>query len=114
MPIESEAPWGKASGELVKLLYQEHALGIIAAGRNPSHLAEQLAVKAFAPLIAISSDKSLTGVNIPWIFRLPAGTAVADALRGMIEAAETSGPNRARLRETLAASARFGDRGEPR
>ncbi len=114
VPIESEVPWGKASDELVNLIYQQHALGIISAGRNPSHLAEQLAVKAFVPLIAVSADKSLTSLNIPWIFRLPAGTPVELALSSMIQAAEISGPNRARLRDALAASSRFDSRGEPK
>jgi len=113
VPIESEAPWGKASDELVKLIYEEHAVGVIATGRNSSHLAEQLAVKAFVPLIAVSSDRSLTSVNIPWIFRLPAATPVGEALRSMLSAAEKSGPNRARLREVLATAGTFDLRGEP-
>jgi hypothetical protein len=114
VPIDSQAPWGKASNELVNLIYQGRALGIISAGRNPSHLAEQLAVKAFVPLIALSSDRSLTNVNIPWIFRLPAETPISDVLRSMLEAAERSGPNRVKLREALASSAQFDARGEPR
>ena len=114
VPIDSQAPWGKASNELVNLIYQDHALGIISAGRNSSHLAEQFAVKAFVPLIALSSDRSLTNVNIPWIFRLPAETPISDVLRSMLEAAERSGPNRVKLREALASSTRFDARGEPR
>ncbi len=105
VPIESDQPWGKASGELVNLIYQQHALGIVAVGRNTSHLAEQLAVKSFVPLVAISSDTSLTNVNIPWIFRLPAGSHVEVALRCLVDAAETSGANRARLRDVLASGA---------
>lgn len=120
VPIESEVPWGKASAELVNLIYQDNALGIISAGRNPSHLAEQLAVKAFVPLIAVSSDKALANVNIPWIFRLPAETSFADALGCLLDASEKSGPNRARVRETLASGTtlaghlRFDQRGELR
>ena len=114
VPIESDAPWGKASSDLVKLIYEDRALAVISAGRNPSHLAEQLAVKAFVPLIAVSSDKSLTNLNIPWVFRLPQGSAIGDALLTMIEAAERSGPNRARLREVLGSGARFDARGEPK
>jgi branched-chain amino acid transport system substrate-binding protein len=112
-PVESEAPWGKASNELVQLIYDQQALGLIASGRSPSHLAEQLAVKSFVPLVAISADHVLTSVNIPWIFRLPAETPVAEALRVMIQAAEKAGPNRGRLRDTLAASRIFDPRGEP-
>ena len=51
----------------------EHALAIVALDRNASHLSEQLALKSFVPVVALSGDKSLTSTNIPWIFRLPAG-----------------------------------------
>ncbi len=77
-------------------------------------MAEQLAIKAFIPVIALSSDHTLTSVNIPWIFRLPPDTPAEEATRAMIEAIEKSGPNRARLRETLAASQRFDAKGDPR
>jgi len=40
------------------------------------------------PLIAISSDRSLTSVNVPWIFRLPPQAPVERAIRLLIEAAE--------------------------
>lgn len=113
VPIASDVPWGKASNELVDLLYRDGAIGIISTGRDASHLAEQMAIKAFVPLIAISSDKSLTAVNIPWIFRLPPETRIEEALRSMVEATEKSGPNRGRLRETLA-SGQFDSRGELR
>ena len=77
--MPSDVPWGKAPG-LVKLIYEDQALGLIATDRNASHLAEQLAVKSFVPLIAISADRNLTAVNIPWIFRLPPDTSIEDAL----------------------------------
>ena len=67
--IPSEVSWGKASTALVQAVYQHNVLGIIALDRNSSHLAEQIGVKAFVPVIAISSDKMLTSTNIPWIFR---------------------------------------------
>jgi ABC-type branched-subunit amino acid transport system substrate-binding protein len=105
--ISSDVPWGKASAELVKLIYDDHALAIVATDRNSSHLAEQLAVKAFVPVIAISADRDLTAVNIPWVFRLPADTPAADALRYLTDAADRSGPNRGRLRDTLASGAAF-------
>jgi len=108
--ISSDVPWGKASAELVKLLYEDHALAILATDRNSSHLAEQLAVKAFVPVIAISADRDLTALNIPWVFRLPAGTPVADALAGLVEAANHSGANRGRLRAELASGAMFAGR----
>ena len=113
-PVDAEKPWGQASTELVELLYQGNALGIIAVGRNASHLAEQLAAKTLVPVIAISSDASLTAVNLPWIFRLPVDSAPEQAVRAMTAAAEKAGPNRGRLRDELAASGRFDNRGEPR
>lgn len=112
-PVDANKPWGQASTELVKLLYDAKALGIIAVGRNSSHLAEQLSAKAFVPVVAISADSALTSVNLPWIFRLPVSAALADAVGVMTAAGEKAGPNRGRLREALAASGRFDNRGEP-
>jgi ABC-type branched-subunit amino acid transport system substrate-binding protein len=112
--VVANTPWGQGSTDLVKLIYEPSTLAMISTDRNTSHLAEQLAIKSFVPLMALSSDKSLTAVNIPWIFRLPAGTSLPDALRAMLDAAEKSGPNRGRLREVLAASSRFDAKGDPR
>ncbi len=78
-------------------------LGLIATDRNSSHLAEQLAAKSFVPLIAVSADHTLTSVNIPWVMRLPADTAIEDALSRFLAAAEKSGPNRGRLLRWLVA-----------
>jgi branched-chain amino acid transport system substrate-binding protein len=120
VPISADGPWGKASSGLVKFIYQPGAIGLISTDRNASHLAEQLAVKAFIPVIALSSDRSLTAVNIPWIFRLPADAPVEEALRSMLDAAEKSGPNRGRLRQVLASGTlvaghlRFDSQGELR
>jgi ABC-type branched-subunit amino acid transport system substrate-binding protein len=108
--ISSDVPWGKASDDLVKLIYEDHALALIAADRNSSHLAEQLGVKAFLPVVALSADRALTSVNIPWIFRLSADTPMREALRLVIEAAERSGPNRERLRDSLATEPAFSGR----
>jgi hypothetical protein len=113
-PVDAEKPWGHSSRELVDQIYGAGAAGIIAVGRNASHLAEQLAAKSFVPLIAISSDSSLTAVNVPWVFRLDGGATLEEAVRTMAEAAAKSGPNRQRLRDALAASGRFDRRGEPR
>jgi branched-chain amino acid transport system substrate-binding protein len=100
--VRSDVPWGKASAELVKLIYEDHALAMIATDRNASHLAEQLAVKAFVPLIAMSGDRALFAANIPWIFGLPGESDPAAAFAVLVQAAERSGRNRARLREVLA------------
>ncbi|HXN45946.1 MAG TPA: ABC transporter substrate-binding protein [Bryobacteraceae bacterium] len=114
VPVTANTPWGQGSTGLVNLIYEPSTIGMISTDRNTSHLAEQLAIKSFVPLIAISGDKSLTAVNIPWIFRLPADASLPDALRSMIDAAEKSGPNRGRLRAALASSARFDAKGDPR
>jgi len=115
--IPSESSWGKASADLVKAVYQEHVLALIALDRPSSHLAEQIAVKSFVPVVAISSDRALTSTNIPWIFRLPAGTSLPLALGCLSVAIEQAGPNRASIRESLAsgkslAGVRFDSTGE--
>ena len=104
--ISSDVPWGKASAELVKLIYEDDALAIIATDRNSSHLAEQLAVKAFVPVIAISADRDLTAVKFRGF------SACLKASHGRCaavsdDAAERSGANRGRLREELASGAAF-------
>jgi branched-chain amino acid transport system substrate-binding protein len=117
--IPSEGPWGKASTGLVQAVYQDRVLGIIATDRNASHLAEQIGTKAFVPVIAISSDQMLTSANIPWIFRLPEGTPLEQALRCLADAANRTGPNRGKIRAVLAsgtpvAGMRFQSTGELR
>jgi hypothetical protein len=74
-------------------------------------------VKAFVPVLAISSDKMLTSTNIPWIFRLPEGTALSNAVQVFAQATRVSGANRGKIRELLAsgtavAGLRFDSRGE--
>jgi branched-chain amino acid transport system substrate-binding protein len=63
-PNPSATTWGKSVYELVKAVYHEPVMD-----RNASHLAEQIAVKAFLPVVAISPPRALTSTNIPWIFR---------------------------------------------
>ena len=99
--IPSQLSWGKAADELVKAVYRDHVLAIVALDRPSSHLAEQIAVKSLIPVVAISSDRTLTSTNIPWIFRLPAGTSLDQAIRCVVEAIERAGPNRGRIRDVL-------------
>ncbi len=99
--VNSDQQWGAASTQLVHALWNDHALAILALDRNAAHLSEQLALKDFVPVIAVSNDKTLTSAAVPWIFRLPDGTQAAFALR-LLEAAEArSGPNPQRLRDVL-------------
>ena len=106
--IPSQLSWGKASDELVKAVYQDHALALIALDRPSCHLAEQIAVKSFIPVLAISSDRALTTTNIPWIFRLPEGTPIEQALGSLAEAINQAGPNREKIRNVLASGKRVG------
>jgi branched-chain amino acid transport system substrate-binding protein len=100
--INSDQNWGAASTQLVRALIDDHALAIITLDRNAAHLAEQLALKALVPVIALSDDKSLTANNVPWIFRMPAATTPASAIRLLGAAERQSGPNPERLRDVLA------------
>jgi ABC-type branched-subunit amino acid transport system substrate-binding protein len=100
--IPSQLSWGKASNELVKAVYENHALALIALDRNSSHLAEQIGVKAFVPVVAIAADRALTSTNIPWIFRLPESTTLEQTLRVVTAAIDKAGPNRERIRDVLA------------
>jgi hypothetical protein len=61
-----------------------------------------LALKSFVPVVALSDDKSLTAINVPWIFRLPAGTSTAAALRLVTQAEEHAGANPERIRDMFA------------
>ncbi len=108
IPVVSEASWGKASTALVQAVYREHVLGIVSLDRSSSHLAEQIGTKAFVPVIAVSSDKALTSTNVPWIFRLPQGTELEQALRCFADAAAKAGPNRGKIRDALATGAPVG------
>jgi branched-chain amino acid transport system substrate-binding protein len=119
LPVASDQNWGAASTQLVHALMDEHALAIVALDRDAAHLSEQLALKAFVPVVALTSDKSLTSTNVPWIFRLPAETTPASALRLLEAAAGRSGANPERLRDVLASGDQlsgiaFLPTGEPR
>ena len=102
LPVESDQNWGAASTGLVHTLMDDHAIAIVALDRNASHLAEQLELKSFVPVLALSSDRSLTSNNVPWIFRLEPDTTPATALRILVAAVCRSGANPERLRDVLA------------
>jgi hypothetical protein len=126
LPVASDQNWSKAdwpvwaaSAGLVHAVMDEHALAIVALDRDASHLAEQLGLKSFVPVIALSSDKSLTSNNVPWIFRLQPGTTAATALRMLMAGVCRSGANSERLRAVLASGesvsgVAFQPTGEPR
>ena len=118
--VPSEGAWGRSSTALVELMEQDRLIGIVSTDRNSSHLAEQLAAKMFVPLIALSADRSLTALNIPWIFRMPPDVSIKQAVRTMAAATQKAGANRGRVREllasgaTLAGAVQFNSRGEMR
>jgi ABC-type branched-subunit amino acid transport system substrate-binding protein len=119
LPVESDQNWGAASTALVQALMDDHALAILALDKDSSHLAEQMALKSFAPVVALSADKTLTSMNIPWIFRLQPYTTPATALRMLVAAECRSGANPERLRNVLASEegisgVTFQPTGEPR
>jgi branched-chain amino acid transport system substrate-binding protein len=119
LPVESDQNWGAASTALVRALMDDHALAILALDRNSSHLAEQMALKSFVPVVALAADRTLTSMNIPWIFRLQPDTTPATALRMLVAAECRSGANAERLRNVLAAQegisgVSFLPTGEPR
>jgi ABC-type branched-subunit amino acid transport system substrate-binding protein len=107
LPVESTQNWGAASTQLVHALMDEHALAIVALDRNASHLSEQLALKCFVPVVALSSDKTLTSANVPWILRLPNGSTPAAAMRLLREAAGRAGTNPEKIRDVLVSGADF-------
>ncbi|HUV96870.1 MAG TPA: ABC transporter substrate-binding protein [Acidobacteriaceae bacterium] len=102
IPVDSGQNWGAAATQLVHALLNQHALAIIALDRNAAHLSEQLALKTFVPVVALCNDTTLTSANVPWIFRLPAGTAPVTALRLLEDAERRGGPNPQRVRAVLA------------
>jgi phosphoribosylcarboxyaminoimidazole (NCAIR) mutase len=119
LPVDSDQNWGVAATQLVHALMDEHAVAIIALDRNAAHLAEQLSLKAFVPVLALSSDRTLTSTNVPWIFRLPPETTPAAAVRLLDAAALAGSTNPERIRDVLASGkpisgVRFLPTGEPR
>jgi branched-chain amino acid transport system substrate-binding protein len=102
LPVDSDQNWGIASTQLVRDLMDKHALAIVALDRDAAHLAEQLALKTFVPVLALSDDRTLTSNNVPWIFRLPASRSVAEALRLIESAAAKNAASPEKLRDVLA------------
>jgi branched-chain amino acid transport system substrate-binding protein len=102
VPVVTGQQWGKSTNELVSLMTDQRTIAVISTDRNSSHLAEQLGNRLFIPVVALSSDRALTSMGVPWIFRLPADTKITEAVRRLVAAADEAGPNRGRLRDVLA------------
>ena len=101
-PVESSQNWGAASTQFAQALMDHHAVAVIALDRDTSHLAAQLALKCFVPVVALSDDTTLTSANVPWVFRLTAKTEPAAALRMLEEAASRGAGDPWRIRDLLA------------
>lgn len=113
------AQYHKRPDPFSALAYDQNLIATFARDRAASHLAEQIGVKTFVPVIAISSDHALTSIPIPWVFRLPEGTSLDQALPIITAAEHQSGANRSKLCEVLSspspiAEVRFQSTGEPR
>jgi branched-chain amino acid transport system substrate-binding protein len=78
---DESGPWGQASNQIVKLVFDDQAVALITSGEGRSaHLAEQIGNKIGVPILTLSSDSTTTEINLPWIFRLgPTDTAQAEA-----------------------------------
>lgn len=107
LPINSDQSWGTATTQLVKDFMDMHPIAVLALDRDSSHLAEQLALKAFIPVLAVSDDRTLTTANIPWIFRLPQGTKASMALHILKEAEAKAGADPEKMRDVLASGSNF-------
>ncbi len=110
--------WGAATSALVQAISTSDILAIVALDRDSAHLAEQLSLKKFVPVLALADDRALTSANIPWIFRLPTQAGQNEALQVLAAAERRSGPNPEKLRDVLAsgqdlAGVRFTSTGEP-
>lgn len=81
-------PWGSEAGEVVRMIYDEGAEGIVTAPDRPgSHLALQVAAKAHRPVVLGSEAAALTRVPLPWAVRaVPDERAMLDALLGTLPA----------------------------
>ena len=75
VPAWSPNPWTSGAARLARLVYEDRVWGIVGNLDGPSaHLAEQVAVKARLPvLVAGSTDRTVHGANVPWVFSLLAG-----------------------------------------
>ena len=102
LPIESRQNWGTATMQLVDALGEQHPVAIVALDRDAAHLAEQMSLKCFLPVVALSDDRSLTAANIPWIFRLPADTELGVAVQLIRKAAVRGGSDPRQIRDALA------------
>lgn len=78
----AESPWKGGASEILKLIYEDNAVIIFTSLSAESHIAAQIAAKAYIPLISIASgDATINQARLPWVFRLlPSNTLQARVL----------------------------------
>ncbi len=66
-------PWGAGSKEMISLAYRDSVWAVIGSvDGDATHIAEQIATKAWLPLLSpLSADPTLNYIRIPWMFRFP-------------------------------------------
>lgn len=66
----SDNPWGSGVTQIARMVFQDGVWAIIGGVDGSSaHLAEQVAAKAFVPLLNPgSTDKTINLANVPWMF----------------------------------------------
>ncbi|MFQ5655510.1 MAG: ABC transporter substrate-binding protein [Planctomycetota bacterium] len=112
----SDGPWSSAAAVARDLLYERRCLALITPpDRATSHLLEQVAARAHAPLVSLSGASALTRVPVPWLARVvPDDRAQIGALiealppeasRGPIPALVPAGRDGEAVRSDLAAVA---------
>ncbi len=82
-PVWSTNPWKSGASQLARLVYDDKVWAIVGGVDGPTtHLAEQVAVKAFVPLLnPFSSDKTIQRANVPWSFScVPADDVLAEVV----------------------------------
>lgn len=83
----SDDPWRGGAREVTRMVYEDGVAAILGGPDAAStHVAEQVATKAWRPLVApVASDPSLTRTRVPWVFRLaPDDAAQARRLAGQV------------------------------
>jgi ABC-type branched-subunit amino acid transport system substrate-binding protein len=67
----AESPWKGGPSEILKLIYEDNAVIIFTSLSAESHIAAQIAAKAYIPVISIASgDATINQARLPWVFRL--------------------------------------------
>jgi len=78
---DESGPWGQSATQIAHMVFDDQAVALITSAEGSSaHLAEQIGNKIGVPVLTLSTDSTITEINLPWIFRLgPTDTAQARA-----------------------------------